>query len=705
MVTSVTMTRDDELADLAVRALHNPQLDYEPSRYTMKREHGVAKWATNCNWIDDYQYADDARNDMYLHARGTTIVDYSIGGKHVSLKDAIVQHDLFDLEDYWACSRIQAGAEKNSPRRWIYRREAIGDVYKSIQINPKKHYRFLAVDIDRADARELALGNPNMPTPSFFVFDPQRNTGHAVFAIKNPVPHGDEWIKSKPFRYWTYVRSLVIKALKGDPNYTGHFIKNPYHSDFVTAWGTKENIFTLSELENCALAAIEAENDLHADKSEVVEDSEQVRERRAKQRKNSIALADQQEGRNTTIFNTVRFWAYRFRHRYTSLMEWTDAVLARCKEVNKELARGIFQDRGDLPEREIIATARSIARWTWNNKSMSEQGRFTDKQRAKSVKTRKTRTFNKILPLVREAVNARTNSTRGNITGRRKGMKIDRKNFIITLPKGMTFRELRTFYRQAHGTRIEPYFYSYLREDLSDLSLLRPIDRERIESGLRQLGDLSVDEQLIILREVMNSPAETYAEMEQAHMLQPDVIKRLVHKYRTYPWTLAGAKETPDDVTAQALVDEAKLRWKESVRNGGDVTEPFEMEDEADALELLDDIDEHDDAVVLTDEEREDFERIAQSIINDDAEREYGLFSKIRLFARGLSVERVAQGDFSLTRRIPGRIEIQAAGKMRETQAEIPEDHSWVTGTPAGEEARYDSIRENVESHLRWLSR
>lgn len=696
------MTRDDALADLAVRALHNPELDYEPNRFTMKREHGVSKWATNCNWIADYEFADDERNDIYVHARGTTVIDYNIQGRAVTLKEAIEQHGLFDLEDYWSSSRIQAGRDKDSHRRWIYRREAIGDEYKSIQINPKKHYRFMVIDIDRADARELALSNPHMPTPSFFVFDPQRNTGHAAFAIKNPVPHGDTWIKSKPFRYWTYVRSLVTKALKGDPNYTGHFMKNPYHSDFITAWGTNENVYSLSELEQCAHAAIEnmVEDNFSSTDSSGKDDSEQARERRAKQRKNSISLEEQQEGRNTTIFNTVRVWAYKFRHRYRSLAEWTDAVLARCKEVNEELARGLFQEKGLLPSHEIAATARSIASWTWNNKSMSEHGRFTDKQRAKSVKTRKTRTFNKIVPLVRNAVYSRS-ALRSN-TGR---MRIDRKNLVITLPEGMTFRELRSFYRQANGTSIEEYFFSYLRENLEDMSLVLPADRERMQSNLRQLNELSVDEQLIILREVMNSSAETYAEMERAHMLEPDVIKRLVQKYRLRPWRLAGSEHKPDEVTANALSQEAQQRWNECVRNGGDVTEPFEIEDE-DALELLDDIDENDETVVLTEQEREDFERIAQSIVNDDDASERGLLSKIRLFARGLSVERIAKGDFSLVRRTPGRIDIQEPGHTQDAQEENQEpDYSWIGRVPLDEEARFEIMRQNVESHLRWLSR
>ena len=69
-------------------------------------------------------------------------------------------------------------------------------------------------------------------------------------------------------------------------------------------------------------------------------------------------------GRNVTVFDNVREWAYSAVREYwrpNGYEAWADAVRAACESAN---AFGREQG-GPLPPNEIKATAKSIARWVW----------------------------------------------------------------------------------------------------------------------------------------------------------------------------------------------------------------------------------------------------------------------------------------------------------------------------------------------------
>ena len=67
-------------------------------------------------------------------------------------------------------------------------------------------------------------------------------------------------------------------------------------------------------------------------------------------------------GRNVTMFDTARIWAYGqwWSHREGTAKAWDQLVLQRCHAVNSEFSVG-------LPFVEVSATAQSISRWVWRN--------------------------------------------------------------------------------------------------------------------------------------------------------------------------------------------------------------------------------------------------------------------------------------------------------------------------------------------------
>ena len=68
-------------------------------------------------------------------------------------------------------------------------------------------------------------------------------------------------------------------------------------------------------------------------------------------------------GRNCTLFETAKKWAYRqvLAYRVAGKQEaFIAAVLGHCEQINETF-------NPPLPFSEVKATARSIARWTWKH--------------------------------------------------------------------------------------------------------------------------------------------------------------------------------------------------------------------------------------------------------------------------------------------------------------------------------------------------
>ena len=122
--------------------------------------------------------------------------------------------------------------------------------------------------------------------------------------------------------------------------YVGLITKNPVHRDWWTTWHNHAP-YPLDYLaEFCPDADLAAYS------------------RRSRKEVGGL-------GRNVTVFDNVREWAYsavRAYWRPNGYEAWADAVRAACESAN---AFGREQG-GPLPVSEIKATAKSISRWVWN---------------------------------------------------------------------------------------------------------------------------------------------------------------------------------------------------------------------------------------------------------------------------------------------------------------------------------------------------
>ncbi len=69
-------------------------------------------------------------------------------------------------------------------------------------------------------------------------------------------------------------------------------------------------------------------------------------------------------GRNSTLFDTLRLWAYQEVKQHTFYVSFQDLVDRKAQSINL-----MFLDSldGVLPVKEVLSTAKSVGKWTWRH--------------------------------------------------------------------------------------------------------------------------------------------------------------------------------------------------------------------------------------------------------------------------------------------------------------------------------------------------
>nr|WP_236758225.1 replication initiation protein [Aeromonas salmonicida] len=207
-----------------------------------------------------------------------------------------------------------------------------------MQHNPPPHVACLVFDVDSPDGYE-AWKEAGLPAPNWVTVNPLNCHAHYGYYLAAVVARTSA-AKQKPLRYLAAIEHVLAKRLGADMGYAGLITKNPVHGDWWTIWHHSEP-FSLDYLaEFCPDADLAAYS------------------RRSRKEVGGL-------GRNVTVFDNVREWAYsavRAYWRPNGYEAWGDAVRSACDSAN---AFGREQG-GPLPVSEIKATAKSIARWVWN---------------------------------------------------------------------------------------------------------------------------------------------------------------------------------------------------------------------------------------------------------------------------------------------------------------------------------------------------
>ena len=194
---------------------------------------------------------------------------------------------------------------------------------------------------------EMIHDDFDVPPPLWVVENPENGHCHIIYALKTPV-YVTEMAHLKPIKYLEAVRKAYTAKLKADPRYVGLISKNP----FSPKWWVNQYD--------------DAEYDL-GDLAEYVNLSER-----------HFAPVNEDTaswGRNCFILEHVRVRAYREIRKFwnKTYQEWFETVVYMCEEENAKFSE-------PLGEREVIAIAKSITRWTLDK--ITPEG-FAESQRAK----------------------------------------------------------------------------------------------------------------------------------------------------------------------------------------------------------------------------------------------------------------------------------------------------------------------------------
>ena len=265
---------------------------------------------------------------------------------------------------------------------------------KYIQFNQPHAMFWLGFDVDRPGAA-IDWSDRNAPAPTLTIMNPENGHAHLLYALKTAVRTAPDG-KIKPLKYAAAVEHALCKKLDADTGYSGLICKNPNHSHWkIAVW--QPELYTLDWLADSL--------DLNAANDKEI-------------------VAEYGLGRNCTLFDKTRKWAYRaIRQGWPEYEQWLQACYERASAYNLQFA-------SPLDDKEVKGIVKSIAKWT--NKQ------FTPESFHEYV----IRTHSKDIQSIR--------GTKGGAISKGGGRKIDPLSVESLKPWNDLGVSRRTYYRMLY---------------------------------------------------------------------------------------------------------------------------------------------------------------------------------------------------------------------------------------------------------------
>lgn len=171
-----------------------------------------------------------------------------------------------------------------------------------------------------------------LAAPNWAATNPANGHAHLCYEIDIPIAV-DPFVDRAPVRFAAAIECAYRESMRADPGYSGHLCKNPTHSHWITSVFRQDG-YSLQEL------------------SEYIPDLNRFNDKRRK-------LPEYGLGRNVTLFNRLRLWAYKAinEHRGGDFDTWHSFV--------QEKARAYNDFASPMDWNEIKHTAKSVATWVW----------------------------------------------------------------------------------------------------------------------------------------------------------------------------------------------------------------------------------------------------------------------------------------------------------------------------------------------------
>jgi len=240
---------------------------------------------------------------------------------------------------------------------------------------------WLGFDVDRIGAA-IDWSDRNAPAPTLTITNPENGHAHLLYALETSIRTAPDG-KMKPLRYAAAVENALRKKLGADTGYSGLICKNPNHCHWkITVW--QPELYTLDWLADSL--------DLNAANDKEI-------------------VADYGLGRNCTLFDKTRKWAYRaIRQGWPEYEQWLQSCYERASAYN-------LQFFAPLEDSEVMGISRSIAKWTFKMITKDSFSHFVSEthsselQSKRGIKSGVSRRFDSLeekKPWVTEGISRRT---------------------------------------------------------------------------------------------------------------------------------------------------------------------------------------------------------------------------------------------------------------------------------------------------------
>jgi hypothetical protein len=207
---------------------------------------------------------------------------------------------------------------------------AVGKKY--IQHNQPSLVHWLVYDYDRAGALDH-IGQNQLPVPNIVATNPANGNSHLFYRLADPVCTSDH-ARLKPMHLLAKIDFVMTEQLDADAGYQGFISKNVLHKHWQVQEVNQHPWQLADFLEWIDLP------------------------KRLPKRAHTQGL-----GRNCTMFEKARFWAYSQVLSYRlagNRKAFADAVLGHCESINESFP-------SPLNFSEVRSTAKSISTWTWKH--------------------------------------------------------------------------------------------------------------------------------------------------------------------------------------------------------------------------------------------------------------------------------------------------------------------------------------------------
>lgn len=216
-----------------------------------------------------------------------------------------------------------------------------------LQINPPTQQHYLVFDVDREGAA-FAWEDGHLAPPNYAAINTENGHAHLVYKLAEPVATSEN-ARLEPLRYLAAVERGYRVELGADAGYSGLITRNPHKTRTLCLHKHEYDLGELCEW-------------LKRDLGEYAE------------RETVVAGL----GRNVTLFDTSRAWAYK-AVRFYRVAPRSRLFDVWRKEV-EDYAVGINAEfMSPLVYSEVKATAKSIAKYCWK-RDAEAQRKFSQRQ-------------------------------------------------------------------------------------------------------------------------------------------------------------------------------------------------------------------------------------------------------------------------------------------------------------------------------------